>query len=174
MAERSLRMREVRGSIPCDSIFFFSPNTAPIRYPLSMSRGRAHTAGRGEMGDDEGRPTLHAWLSSLAEAHDVRVHPSLEFRETERSGRGLFASRDVPIGEVLLSVPRALALSVQDGAGVSLPPDGAWPRVRAGVAAASPDAGKSWECVLARAVAVGHGRHGEVAPALAPSACWRA
>jgi len=83
----------------------------------------------------------------------VRVHPSLEFRETERSGRGLFASRDVPIGEVLLSVPRALALSVQDGAGVSLPPDGAWPRVRAGVAAASPDAGKSWECVLARAVA---------------------
>jgi hypothetical protein len=105
------------------------------------------------MGDDEGRPTLHAWLSSLAEAHDVRVHPSLEFRETERSGRGLFASRDVPIGEVLLSVPRALALSVQDGAGVSLPPDGAWPRVRAGVAAASPDAGKSWECVLARAVA---------------------
>jgi hypothetical protein len=105
------------------------------------------------MGDGEGRPTLHAWLSSLAEAHDVRVHPSLEFRETERSGRGLFASRDVPIGEVLLSVPRALALSVQDGAGVSLPPDGAWPRVRAGVAAASPDAGKSWECVLARAVA---------------------
>jgi hypothetical protein len=105
------------------------------------------------MGDDEGRPTLHAWLSSLAEAHDVRVHPSLEFRETEHSGRGLFASRDVPIGEVLLSVPRALALSVQDGAGVSLPPDGAWPRVRAGVAAASPDAGKSWECVLARAVA---------------------
>lgn len=82
----------------------------------------------------------------------MRVHPSLEFRETERSGRGLFASRDVPIGEVLLSVPRALALSVQDGAGVSLPPDGAWPRVRAGVAAASPDAGKSWECVLARAV----------------------
>ena len=77
------------------------------------------------MGDGEGRPTLHAWLSSLAEAHDVRVHPSLEFRETERSGRGLFASRDVPIGEVLLSVPRALALSVQDGAGVSLPPDGA-------------------------------------------------
>ena len=104
------------------------------------------------MGDEEGRPTLHSWLLSLAEAHDVRVHPSLEFRETERSGRGLFASRDVPIGEVLLSVPRALALSVQDGAGVSLPPDGAWPRVRAGVAAAFPDAGKSWEYVLARAV----------------------
>ena len=105
------------------------------------------------MGDDEGRPTLHAWLLSLAEAHDVRVHPSLEFRETDERGRGLFASRDIPIGEVLLSVPRALSLSVQDGAGVSLPPDGAWPRVRAGVAAASPDAGKSWECVLARAVA---------------------
>ena len=104
------------------------------------------------MGDDEGRPTLHAWLLSLAEAHDVRVHPSLEFRETDERGRGLFASRDIPIGEVLLSVPRALSLSVQDGAGVSLPPDGAWPRVRAGVAANAPDAGKSWECVLARAV----------------------
>ena len=101
----------------------------------------------------EERDLLAALQLSLAEAHDVRVHPSLEFRETERSGRGLFASRDVPIGEVLLSVPRALALSVQDGAGASLPPDGAWPRVRAGVAAASPDAGKSWECVLARAVA---------------------
>jgi hypothetical protein len=138
-------------------LFFAARQHEALFFAKSISlssQGDAHAARAAQrpMGDDEGRPTLHAWLLSLAEAHDVRVHPSLEFRETEHSGRGLFASRDVPIGDTLLSVPRALSLSVQDGAGVSLPPDGAWPRVRAGVAAASPDAGKSWECVLARAV----------------------
>ena len=82
----------------------------------------------------------------------MRVHPSLEFRETERSGRGVVLPR---------RADRRGALVRAEGPGAERagwrgrfpPPDGAWPRVRAGVAAASPDAGKSWECVLARAVA---------------------
>tara|TARA_B110000977_G_scaffold9004_2_gene11958 strand:+ start:10746 stop:12296 length:1551 start_codon:yes stop_codon:yes gene_type:complete len=112
------------------------------------------TWGPSTMAADDGasRPTLHTWLSSLAEAHGVRVHESLEFRETTHSGRGLFASGDIQKGQVLLSVPKSLLLSVQDGAGMSLPPDGAWPRVRAGVASQYPDSGKTWECVLSRAV----------------------
>lgn len=47
-------------------------------------------------------------------------------------------------GDVVLSVPKSLVLYIQDNAGLSLPPDGAWPRVRAGVAADAPEAGKTW------------------------------
>ena len=55
-------------------------------------------------------------------------------------------------GEVVLSVPRALTLCVQDGAGLALPSDGSWPRTRAGVAANAPAEAKTWEFVLARAL----------------------
>ena len=119
---------------------------------LRWSARCATTRGTGDMADDDARPTLHNWLLSLAETHGVKVHPSLEFRETTHCGRGLFAVADIAVGEVLLAVPNALTLSVQDGAGVSLPPDGNWRRTRAGVTAGSPDHGKGWECVLSRAV----------------------
>ena len=96
------------------------------------------------------RPSLEEWLGELAASNDVRI-PSVVCRDSAH-GRGLFASTRVARGDVILSVPRRLTLCVQDGAGLSLPPGGAWPRVRAGVAANAPDAGKTWEYVLARAV----------------------
>ncbi len=98
-----------------------------------------------------GAPSLSSWLASLAAAHDVRC-AAVEFRDTPTRGRALFASRAVAKGEVVLSVPRALTLCVQDGAGLALPSDGSWPRTRAGVAANAPAEAKTWEFVLARAL----------------------
>ena len=150
MVERSLRMREVRGSIPCVSnflsIFFPCVRGAavarwlvPMRHALPMSAR-----------EDAERPSLEEWLGELAASNDVRI-PSVVCRDSAH-GRGLFASTRVARGDVILSVPRRLTLCVQDGAGLSLPPGGTWPRVRAGVAANAPDAGKTWEYVLARAI----------------------
>ena len=106
------------------------------------------------MEDDDtsrSRPALEPWLRDLGESSGVafaRASP----RESEH-GRGLFATSDgVDVGDVVLSVPKKLALVVQADRGLALPSDGSWPRVRAGVAAAAPDAGKTWEFVLARAI----------------------
>ena len=111
----------------------------PMRHALPMSAR-----------EDAERPSLEEWLGELAASNDVRI-PSVVCRDSAH-GRGLFASTRVARGDVILSVPRRLTLCVQDGAGLSLPPGGTWPRVRAGVAANAPDAGKTWEYVLARAI----------------------
>jgi hypothetical protein len=101
--------------------------------------------------DTSRRPALEPWLRDLGESSGVafaRASP----RESEH-GRGLFATSDgVDVGDVVLSVPKKLALVVQADRGLALPSDGSWPRVRAGVAAAAPDAGKTCEFVLARAI----------------------
>ena len=93
-------------------------------------------------------------MSALdAAAHGVRGLGDRLLCHDSEHGRGLFAGgKPIRRGEVILSVPKRLTLLIQDGAGLSLPPDGSWPRVRAGVAAGAPEAGKCWEFILARAV----------------------
>ena len=100
-------------------------------------------------GAPDAPPSLESWVKDLAESHDVRG--SLVCRDSCH-GRGLFAGTAVTRGDVVLSVPKRLVLYIQSSAGLSLPPDGSWPRVRAGVAADAPAAGKTWELILARAV----------------------
>ena len=97
--------------------------------------------------------SLQQWLGDLASAHGVRGLGDRLLCRDSVHGRGLFAGGN-PIrrGEVILSVPKKMTLLIQDGAGLSLPKDGTWPRVRAGVAAEAPEAGKCWEFTLARAI----------------------
>ena len=58
MAERSLRMREVRGSIPCDSIFFFAQHGTHPLSSLDVPRTTRTQRGRG--GDGRRRRTTDA------------------------------------------------------------------------------------------------------------------
>ena len=159
---QSARFACERTGIDTLRLILFLPNTAPITILSRCPADDAHTARARRVGRRR-RTTDASRVAFVARGGARRARaPLAGVPRDERSGRGLFASRDVPIGEG--SCRAEPWRERQDGAGVSLPPDGAWPRVRAGVAAASPDAGKSWECVRARgrgAVAGDGGRSGQ-------------
>ena len=141
MVERSLRMREVRGSIPCDSTFTFFLHKLQRFLDRAAERERERRMAP---------PTLEGWIAALASGHDVRLDKAAVRQSAH--GKGLFASEPVKRGDVVMSVPKKLTLLIQDGNALALPGDGAWPRVRAGASAAAPDSGKGWEFILARAI----------------------